>query len=105
MKKTLLLLCIFLFMILCPSLGLAGENTGKELFEKLCANCHPDGGNKIKPEKSLYRKRLESYGIKTKEDIVNIMRNPGKGMRKFTEEKLSNQDAQKIAEYILETFK
>jgi cytochrome c6 len=105
MKKTLLLLSIFLFIILCSSWGLAGENSGKELYEKLCAKCHPDGGNKIKPDKPLYRKSLESHGIKSKDDIVNVMRNPGKGMKKFTEEKLSNEDAQKIAEYILETFK
>jgi cytochrome c6 len=69
------------------------------------AKCHPDGGNKIKPDKSLFRKSLEAHGLKTTDDIVNVMRNPGKGMKKFTEEKLSDEDAKKVADYILETFK
>lgn len=83
-----------------------GEDmSGKELFKKHCALCHPNGGNIIKPEKTLMKNHLDEHGIKNADDIVHIMRNPGKGMQTFSKEKISDADAKKIAEYILNTFK
>lgn len=104
MKTGFLMLSTLCLIFLYSSTGLAEENSGQELYEKLCAICHPNGGNIIKPDKTLFRKSLEAHDIKTSDDIVNVMRNPGKGMKKFTEEKLSNENAKKIAEYVLETF-
>ncbi len=78
---------------------------GEALFQKYCIQCHKNGGNIIKPEKTIRRKDLAAKNMDTPEDIINIMRNPGKGMMKFSEEKVSDRDAQKIAEYILNTFK
>lgn len=77
---------------------------GQALFEKHCALCHPDGGNIINPKKTLHKMDRDANNIKTAEDIVKTMRNPGPGMTKFTEEKISNDDATKIAEYILHVF-
>jgi cytochrome c6 len=80
-------------------------STGEHLFKNNCAVCHRDGGNVINPEKTLHKEDLDEFGVKTPEDIVNIMRNPGPGMRKFSEMDISNEDAKKIAEYVLKTFK
>ncbi|MHC1698091.1 MAG: c-type cytochrome [Geobacteraceae bacterium] len=83
----------------------AEAKKGEELFGQHCTVCHPAGGNIINPEKTLHRKNLEANGIKTVDDIIMTMRNPGPGMNKFDEKTLSNQDAQFIAEYVLNTFK
>jgi cytochrome c6 len=77
---------------------------GEALYKKHCAICHPDGGNIINSKKTLHKNDLDASNIKTAEDIVKTMRNPGPGMTKFPEEKISNEDATKIAEYILKTF-
>lgn len=77
---------------------------GKALFQKNCAVCHPEGGNIINSKKTLSKKDLDANNIKTAEDIVSTLRNPGPGMMKFSEEFISNEEAKKIAEYILHTF-
>ena len=105
MNKILILLSILLVIGLYHSPVLAEDSTGKELYMNLCSKCHPDGGNKIKPDKPLFRKSLEEQGIKTTDDIISVMRNRGKGMKKFTEEKLGSDDAKKIAEYVQDAFK
>jgi cytochrome c6 len=90
----------------------AGKS-GEELFKEHCAACHPNGGNILSPQKTLSRKDREANNIKTADDIVKKMRNPGPfpthpqewaGMRMFDEKTISKDDAQKIANYILKTF-
>ena len=54
---------------------------------------------------TLRKKDLEAHNIKNPGDIVNKMRNPGPGMPAFDEKTVPDKDAQKIAEYILKTFK
>jgi len=39
------------------------------------------------------------------EDIITIMRNPGPGMSRFDNDKIPDNFAKKLAEYILNTFK
>jgi cytochrome c6 len=78
--------------------------TGEAKFKALCAVCHPDGGNIMNPKKTLLKQDRETNNIKTTDDIIAKMRNPGPGMTKFDEKTLSNKDAQAIAEYILKTF-
>jgi cytochrome c6 len=86
--------------------GLAMANSqGQELFKKHCAVCHPNGGNTIKPEKTLQKATLEANGIKTVDDIIGTMRNPGPGMNAFDEKALPPAEARAIAEYVQETFK
>jgi len=82
----------------------AEAKTGEELFVQHCTVCHPAGGNIINPEKPLHRKSREANGIKTAEDIIATMRNPGPGMNKFDEKTISDQKARAIAEYVLKTF-
>ena len=103
MKRFLVVIISLLVVPLC-GVGFAEEKTGEKLFKKHCSLCHPNGGNIIRPEKTLLKNDLEARGIKTPADIVNVMRNPAKGMKTFREDKLSDADAKKIADYILETF-
>lgn len=78
---------------------------GEAIFKARCASCHPKGGNIIKKDKTLHRKDLEAHNIKTEEDIVRVIRNPGPVMPKLDEKMLSDADARAVARYILETFK
>lgn len=79
--------------------------TGEQLFKQHCAACHPNGGNTIRPAKTLSKQGMaERSKITTADDIVKVMRNPGPGMNKFDENVISNEDATKIAEYMLATF-
>jgi len=77
---------------------------GEELFMKNCAVCHRGGGNIINPEKTLHKEDLDEFGIRTPEDIIKLMRNPGTGMSTFDTHTIPDSDAKKIAEYILKTF-
>jgi cytochrome c6 len=81
--------------------GLPGET----LFKQHCAACHPNGGNIVNPQKTLNRKDLDANKIKTADDIVRLMRNPGPGMSKFDAKLIPDKDAHLIAQYILYTFK
>lgn len=77
---------------------------GQELFSRYCAGCHPDGENRIYPQKTLHRIDLNANGITTPAGIVAIMRNPGRGMKQFDRKTIPDPDAFAIAHYILATF-
>jgi cytochrome c6 len=77
---------------------------GRELFALHCAGCHPDGENRVYPQKPLHRTELRANGITTSADIVAIMRNPGRGMKQFDRKTLPDADAFAIAQYILAAF-
>ncbi|MHB1349789.1 MAG: c-type cytochrome [Desulfobulbaceae bacterium] len=74
---------------------------GEELFKQHCNVCHPNGGNIIKPHKTLRKGERE---VNTVEEIVGKMRHPGQGMSTFDSNFLPDSDAKAIAEYILKTF-
>jgi cytochrome c6 len=109
MKRTL---SLFVFgisvagMLLVPSTGRSeADKSGEALFKEHCAMCHVDGGNIVNPKKTLHKKDLEASNIKTAEDIIKTMRNPGPGMTKFDEKTIPPKEAKKIAEYIIMKFK
>jgi cytochrome c6 len=83
----------------------ASSKIGEAEFKEHCAACHADGGNIIKPNKTLSKKDREKNGVKTTKDIIRIMRKPGEGMTVFDEKTLPGKEAKKIAEYIIKTFK
>jgi cytochrome c6 len=82
----------------------AGEKSGKALFEQHCSMCHPNGGNIINPAKTLETRTLEGNGIYNAADIIAILRKPGPGMTPFGKDIIPDDEAKKIADYILETF-
>ncbi|MGZ8430026.1 MAG: c-type cytochrome, partial [Candidatus Deferrimicrobiaceae bacterium] len=81
------------------------ESKGAKQFQRHCAACHPDGGNIIKPAVTLHKKDMDAHGVKTADDIVGKMRNPGTGMTRFDTKMISDKDAKEIAQYILTAFK
>lgn len=83
----------------------AGPPKGESGFREHCAVCHADGGNIIRPEKSLSRADREKNGVTSAAAIVRLMRQPGAGMSQFDQEAISDQEAQEIADYILATFR
>lgn len=102
-----------LFLISFEERRASAETEGESLFTEHCSVCHPDGGNVINPLKTLHKNDLKANNIKTAEDIVKKMRNPGPvpthpqewaGMKIFDRKKISDEQALKIAEYILKTF-
>jgi cytochrome c6 len=106
MKKITIaaLVCMVIGFILQTQSATA-DSAGEILFKQHCAACHPEGRNIINPQKTLQKKVLEANGVKSSDDIVKIMRNPGPGMSKFDEKTIPGKDARKIADYIINTFK
>jgi cytochrome c6 len=110
---SLFVLSLFLFLVSPSGRGVLAEKSGEALFKENCSSCHPDGGNILNPDKTLYKKDREAHNIRTAEDIVKKMRNPGPapthpqkwaGMTMFDVTKISDDEALKIADYILKTF-
>jgi cytochrome c6 len=85
--------------------SVSATEAGETLFKQHCTACHPGGSNIINPQKTLQKKVREAHNVKTAEDIVKIMRNPGPGMTKFDAKTISDKDAKQIANYILHEFK
>ena len=102
-----LFLLVLILVTVCLSFSMVGaeENIGEDLFDQHCVVCHPRGGNIMNPQKTLHSGDLAANKITKPEDIVAIMRNPGPGMPKFDSEKIPDNFAKELAEYILKTFK
>ncbi len=81
------------------------ESKGAKLYQQHCASCHPDGGNIINAAFTLRKKDRDAHGVKTANDIVGKMRNPGPGMTRYDAKTISDKDAKEIAEYIIKTYK
>lgn len=105
MKKYLAVLLLSAGALSVVTLSSATEKSGEALFKQHCAPCHVDGGNIVNPKKTLHKKDRQANHVKSAEDIVKIMRNPGPGMTKFDEQTIPNGEAKTLAEYILKTFK
>jgi cytochrome c6 len=107
MRKLLaVLMAVAVIGVLVVACYAADNSTsGEALFKEHCAVCHPGGNNIVSPEFKLHKKDLEAHGITKAPQIVDKMRNPGPGMTKFDKKTISDEDALKIAEYVLKTFK
>ena len=106
MKKLSLIFITLIFVCSLAAAGYAKDKgpTGEELFKAHCAECHPEGRNIVNPMKTLHKKDRDANNVKTAQDIINKMRNPGPGMTQFDKTTISDKDAKKIADYILKTF-
>ena len=100
---TVLGLC--LFVVTGSADETSGKAPGEAAFDQYCMVCHPGGGNIFNPEKTLHKKDLEANNIKSPEDIVKLIRNPGPQMTSFDKNAISEKLAKQIAEYMLSTFK
>jgi cytochrome c6 len=107
MRKCLITTVCMLAATGLVSTGFAAEakgGQGEDLFKKHCAACHAHGGNTVNPKKTLARKDREANGVKTAQDVIRNMRNPGPGMTTFDEKAVPEKDAKTIADYIIKTF-
>jgi cytochrome c6 len=108
MRRLFFVLFLAVFILGTVAFAFAKEasevSRGGELFMANCKVCHPDGGNIINPKKTLHKADREANGVKTVEDVIKRMRNPGPGMTKFDEKNYPDKDARAIAEYVLKTF-
>src|SRR5512142_1645175 len=77
----------------CGGGGRDSGLSGEALFMSHCSGCHPDGGNVKYPQKSLDRMTLAANGITTPQQIVHLMRHPGRGMKAFDRGTISDADA------------
>lgn len=84
MGKWLLLDAIFaVILIIITSYGIAADKpNGAELFKEHCIRCHPIAA------------------MMTDSRIVDTMRNPKRDMPKFDKDKISDKEANAIADYI-----
>jgi cytochrome c6 len=82
----------------------AGGKSGAELYKQYCAACHPDGGNPMNAKKTLHKADMAANNVKSEDDIVKLMRNPGPGMTKFDENTIPDADAKAIAKYVQDTY-
>ena len=105
-------LMVLVFLVTIMSTGCSTETrreqsgpSGEALFLRHCAGCHPDGKNIIYPPKDLRRLTLAANGISKPEDIAALLRNPGRGMPRFDRSVIPADEARRIAEYILTTFR
>ena len=110
MKRIALLFFVLSVICLFSAFGVSVEGAskaskGEKLFMKHCSKCHPNGGNVVTVTKTLNPKDREANNVKTEEDIIKLMRNPGPGMVKFGKDVISEKDAKSIADYIMKTFK
>ncbi|MDA8086080.1 MAG: c-type cytochrome [Nitrospiraceae bacterium] len=105
MKTAVPVMLVFLAAIALSSAAFAKGPSGKALFEKNCASCHPNGGNMDNPAYTLHKKDLQKHGVDSVKGIVGKMRHPGPGMPAFSKEMIPDSQAKEIARYILKTFR
>ncbi len=109
MKKGVTFFLVVTSVVLLVVAGSAKQGSagslGEEGFKSQCAICHPDGGNVVNSRKTLHKKDLDTNNVKTPDDIIKLMRNPGPGMPKFDDKAIPDKEAKEIAEYVLKTFK
>jgi len=77
------------------------------LFEEFCSRCHPNGGNVINPQKNLKEATRAANNLKTEDDLVTYLMNPGPGMPRLIHRDygLSEAAARKIIQYIMQAYK
>lgn len=72
-----------------------------QLFETHCAGCHPNGANIIRRGKNLKQRALTRYGYDSIDAIADIITH-GKGLMSAYDERLSSEEIQQLAAYVLE---
>ncbi|HLO83866.1 MAG TPA: c-type cytochrome [Nostocaceae cyanobacterium] len=104
MKKLLMIvLVILLFGISNFNLTANALDTanGAKIFNVHCAGCHVNGGNIVRRGKTLKKNALKKYGMDSLEAITAIVTN-GKSNMSAYKDRLTEQEIQNVAAYVLE---
>ena len=103
MKKQIFLTLSFFFFF--QQVGNASDRleAGENIFNNNCNVCHIGGNNIINKEKNLRKKSLETNGMDNIEAIIYQVTNGKNGMPAFGG-RLSEQEIEKVARYVLDEF-
>jgi cytochrome c6 len=77
---------------------------GKQVFEEHCASCHAKGGNRWNRDKTLSKKDMAANNVRTVEDVIGLIRKSGPLMPIFGPVRITSEEADAVAYYVLETF-
>ena len=79
----------------------ANIDNGAKIFSVNCAGCHPKGGNIVRRGKNLRQKALHRNKVDSLEAIALMVTN-GKNVMPAYQDRLSQQEIQEVAAYVLE---
>ncbi len=97
----ILLTLIVLNLNFMPTALAADTENGTKIFSVQCAGCHINGSNIIRRGKNLKIKALKKYNMDSLEAISSIVTN-GKNNMSAYKDRLSTQEIQDVAAYVLE---
>ncbi|WP_193198838.1 cytochrome c6 PetJ [Nostoc sp. MG11] len=101
----LLKLVLVTFWLLTSTFALpasaADIANGAQIFSIHCAGCHINGGNIIRRGKNLKKQALKKYDMDSIEAVTFIVTN-GKNNMSAYKDRLSEQEIQDVAAYVLE---
>jgi cytochrome c6 len=106
-KLITLLLTLLLCLIITNNQPASAINTANnetnavKIFETNCAGCHLNGSNIIRRGKNLKISALKKYGMDSIEAITEIVNN-GKNNMSAYKSKLTPQEIQDVATYVLQ---
>lgn len=75
-----------------------------QVFETHCSGCHINGGNIVRRGKTLKLKALEKNQVDSFDAIVQLVRY-GKGNMSAYQDRLTEDEIQSVAAYVLEQAK
>jgi cytochrome c6 len=104
LKKIIVFCCTFFLTLVIignyPVLAADSVN-GAKIFNIQCAGCHLNGGNIIRRNKTLKLKALQRNNVDSLDKIIALVNN-GKGNMSAFKERLTSQEIENVATYILE---
>jgi len=99
--KVVLVTLLFVISIFASPASAADIANGEQIFSVHCAGCHINGGNIVRRGKNLQKKALKKYGMDSLEAVAAIVTN-GKNNMSAYKDRLSAQEIQEVAAYVLE---
>ncbi|WP_017314687.1 cytochrome c6 PetJ [Mastigocladopsis repens] len=103
--KKLLTIILLTFIVLnvnfIPTAIAGSTANGEKIFSVQCAGCHINGSNIVRRGKNLKLKALKKYSMDSIEAISSIVAN-GKNNMSAYKDRLSEQEIQDVAAYVLE---
>ena len=94
-------IALFFLAMAISQPALADAPSGAKVFNANCAACHAGGGNVLNGAKTLKQDALTANGKDTVEAIVTQVTN-GKGAMPAFKSRLSEDQIQSVAMYVLE---
>lgn len=89
------------FFLGSPALAEGDAASGAKVFSSNCAACHMGGGNVVMANKTLKKEALAKYEMNSLDKIITQVTKGKSAMPSFLG-KLSNQQIEDVATYVLE---